>query len=166
MSDVIELNQPDQLDRLIAEATAAGCGYRAEIYRAVRASRIVSMELRRHAVAPMGILKRAPLPALVLLGDDDYASTGPAGWACFPRLLRWARGALIHASGGDVHTYRMAIGMALEAKRFLLIEADTAHADEWEAAFLEAVPVVPFLKIIPSDGVQPRPGTGPKGVCA
>ncbi len=152
---MIAISQPNELDQLIAHAVAMGFPHQAEIYREVRRGRLAAMQLDRKAVAPMGTLKRAPLPCLVVLGDDDYASTGPAGWASVPRLLRWARGALIHATGADIASYKMAVGMALKCRQFLLIETDFPHMREWGEALLAAPRPVPFVALQPSNGVHP-----------
>ena len=60
---------------------------------------------------------------------------------------------MIHATGADVPSYQMAIGMALLARRFLLIETDTAHLREWGEALLARR--VPFISLCPPEGVHP-----------
>jgi hypothetical protein len=47
----------------------------------------------------------------------------------------------------------MAIGMALLARRFLLIETDTAHMREWGEALLARR--VPFITLRPPEGPHP-----------
>jgi hypothetical protein len=55
---------------------------------------------------------------IAIVGDDDYQSSGPAEWPATRRLFRWARGAMIHATGADVPTYQMAIGCAPSGGRW------------------------------------------------
>jgi hypothetical protein len=66
-----------------------------------------------------------------------------------------ARGAMVHATGADVPTYRLAIGMALVHRRFLLIETDSAHAHDWGEALHKRR--IPALGLVPPDGVHPLP---------
>ena len=151
----VTLDRPEQIDRLIAHLIANGVAHQAELYRAVRQGRLGVVQLDRHAAAPMGMLKRAKVPCIVLIGDDDYQSCGSTGWASIPRLLRWASGAMIHGTGGDVSSYQAAITMALACRKFLLIETDSAHLQEWGDALLGASPPVPFVGLRPSNGVHP-----------
>ena len=71
------------------------------------------------------------VPMIAVLGDDDYASTGPTGWPATRRLFRWAKGAMIHATGADAPSYQAAIRMAIGSRRFLLIETSSDCAAEW-----------------------------------
>jgi hypothetical protein len=104
----------------------------------------------------MKMLKRSPRPVLVLVGDDDYATTGPAGWSATAMLLRWATSAVVHGTGGDIATYRMAADIAAANGRFLLIETSSAHVSTWRAALQAAG--VPHLSLVPpSGGCHPLP---------
>ena len=152
-----EITDPAATDRLNAAAYPAGFVGRVELLRVVRNREIALVESDRKADVPERVLAETTKPLIVVLGDDDYQSTGPTGWAAVPGLLRWAKGALIHGTGADVPSYRAAIGMALLARRFLLIETDSAHAREWGNALL--VQGIPFLGLLPSEGVHPvKPG--------
>lgn len=104
---------------------------------------------------PGWVLKNTARPLVVLLGDDDYATTGPTGWAAMPGFLRWASGALVHATGGDVPSYQMAIGLALVRPRFLLVETDSVHAEEWGAVLCRRR--IPCIGFVPPSGVHPIP---------
>jgi len=139
--------------RLIAIASGAGFVGRAEPLRAVCRREIALIEPERTASVTREMFGRLNGPVVALLADDDYVSTGPTGWAALPGLLRWSTAAMIRATGGDVASYRPAIGMAILARRFLLIETDSAHMREW--ADVLSAPRVPFIGLQPSVGAHP-----------
>ena len=144
------------IDHAIGQAVTIGFHHTAELLRAVRRGEICLIAPEdRTALVSMGSLKRAPLPVLVLIGDDDYASTGPAGWACTPTLLRWARQAIVHGTGADVPTYRLAVEMAVGCRRGLLIETSSVFAPVWREALRTARQPVPTLTLVAPDGAHP-----------
>jgi hypothetical protein len=151
----IQITSPDQIDRLIAQASTLNLPGRVQLLRAVRGGAINLVEIERTAPAPMRVIERSPRPVMVVLGDDDYAATGPAGWAAWQRLSYWARSALVHATGADVPTYRMAIGLAVVTRRFLLIETDSAHAHDWGAVLHRRS--IPAVGLLPPGRVHPLP---------
>jgi hypothetical protein len=148
-----EIGKPDQIDRLIAQCSTLGLPGGVELLRAVRDGAINLVEIERQAAAPMRAIENSPRPVVMLLGDDDYRSTGPSGWAAWQRLSYWARDAMVYATGADVPSYRLAIGLALIQQRFLLIETDSAHAHDWGAALHRRN--VPTLGLMPPSGVHP-----------
>jgi hypothetical protein len=150
---VTQIGTPDQIDRLIAHASALGLRGRVELLRAVRDGAINLVEIGRQSAAPVRTLEQSPRPVVMVLGDDDYASTGPAGWTAWQRLSYWARCAMVHATGADAASYRLAVGMALIQRRMLLIETDSAHAHDWGAALHKRN--IPALGLLPLDGVHP-----------
>jgi len=144
------------LDRAVAAAAIAGAGHTAELLRAVRRGEIALIQPQNRAVmVSLSTLKRSPRPVLVVVGDDDYQSTGPSGWACFPALLRWARAAIVHGTGADVESYRWAIAMARATGRGLLIETSSVFALTWREAFRTARNPAPTLTLVPRNGVHP-----------
>lgn len=154
-----QIGQPDRIDRLISLCADLGLVGRVELLRAVRRGEIGTVEPRRDAVVPIKVLERSLRPLIAIIGDDDYDSTGPGQWPATRRLFRWARGAMIHATGADVPSYQMAIGMALQCRRLLLIETDSAHAREWSEALLARH--IPFIGLRPPAGSHPvMPPTG------
>jgi hypothetical protein len=151
----VQITRREHVDQMIARAADAGAVGYVELLRAARRGEINVVQPARDAVVPLRLLKQTMRPLVAVLGDDDYTSTGPTAWPATRRLFRWARGAVIHATGADVPTYRMAISMALAYWRFLLIETDTAHMREWGEALLAQK--VPFVCLEPPDGVHPIP---------
>ena len=94
------------IDRAVAAAATGGAGHMAELLRFVRRGGMALVQPQdRAALVSISMLKLAPRPVLVVIGDDDYASTGPAGWACARRLLHWSQWACIHAAGAEVAQY-------------------------------------------------------------
>ena len=152
---VFQIGKPAEIDRLIAAYSDFGLIGRVELMRAVRGGLIGVIEPPREAVVPLRVLEQSTRPQIAIIGDDDYCSTGPTDWPATRRLFRWAKGAMIHATGADAPTYKMAIGMALSYRQFLLIETDTAHMQKWGEALLALK--IPFVCLKPTDGVHPRP---------
>jgi hypothetical protein len=148
-----QIGKPEQLDRLIAHAAAMNLTGRVELLRAVRGGEINLIEVGRDAPAPMRALEQSLRPIVMLFGDDDYASTGPSGWAAWQRVSYWARAAMVHATAADIASYQMAIGMALLQPRFLLVETDSAHAHEWGEALHRRNIIA--LGLMPREGIHP-----------
>ena len=119
------------------------------LFRAVRDGVIALAQAPRGTAVPIKQLDKANRPAIALIGDDDYQSSGPSGWKSMHRLLGWAKGALIHGTGADVPSYAIAIQMALHYRRFLLVETDSAHVREWGDLLRSRD--VPFLALCPSN---------------
>ncbi len=150
-----------EIDRMIAEAVISGAAATAELFRVARREDLRVCLVERSATVPIGLLKRAGGPVLVVLGDDDHASTGPDGFPRLAPLLRWANAATVHAAGADIVTYRSIAAAAQRAKRFLLVETDAAHAADWMQAL--ARERLRFDLIWPIGGIQPceRQGEAP-----
>lgn len=90
-------------------------------------------------------------PTVVVVGDDDYCSTGPKGWSGTPALVQWAAAAVIHAAGSSAESYSEAAKAARLRSRTVLIETDTAHAKDWALAFRDR----PCLLVLPKSGPHP-----------
>jgi hypothetical protein len=154
---MMNVSSPAEIDRLIAQAAVAGHGYKAEIWRPVRNGALSFYQVARDSTPPLRRIRKQTRPTIVLLGDDDYASSGPSGWRYLPALLKWAAVGMIHGAGGDVPTYRAAAGLAALHGRLLMIETDSAHLMEWTRAFGP----VPFMAVTPKDGPHPiQPSKG------
>ncbi len=88
---------------------------------------------------------------ILMVGDDDYASTGPTGWRSSGRVARWAACAVIHAAAASADTYLEAAHAARETGRCALIETVPKHAAAWAELFMGK----PALVILPRGGVHP-----------
>jgi hypothetical protein len=144
------------IDRAVAAAATAGAGHTAELLRAARRGEIAFVQPQdRAALVSMSALKRAPRPVLVVVGDDDYQSTGPAGWVCAARLLRWSRWTCIHASGAEVAEYRAIAAATVLHWRALLIETSSAQAENWAAALYAANRQPHGCIVLPGNGLHP-----------
>jgi len=96
-------------------------------------------------------LNQAQRPTVVVIGDDDYASSGPAGWRCSATIAGWAAAAIVHAAAATAESYAEAAKAARLLGRAVLIETDTAHALAWAKVF-EGRPV---LVVAPTTGPHP-----------
>lgn len=105
----------------------------------------------RAATADLDEVRQKCRPTVLIVGDDDHASAGPAGWKCAHAVAAWAACAIVHAAGATAETYLE----AAHAGRFMgacaLIETDTAHAEQWTALFVGK----PTLLVLPRGGVHP-----------
>ncbi|WP_158323030.1 hypothetical protein, partial [Acidisphaera rubrifaciens] len=135
----------------IVAAEQAGQPGLAELLRAVRRGemQLVSVGHRDAEITARDLPKTGA--AVVLIGDDDYSSSGPAGWRCADVVAAWAEAAVVHAAGATAETYQEAVHAARFLGRCVLIETDTVHAREWVGRFYQK----PTLVIVPRDGVHP-----------
>jgi len=91
---------------------------------------------------------------ILIVGDDDYSSTGPTGWRSAATVATWAASAVIHAAAASAQTYFQAADAARETGRCALIETVPKHAAAWTELFRGK----PALMIMPRDGVHPVEG--------
>ena len=151
MNGVTTITAQDDLDRMIA-AVAQSAPWLLPLYRAVRAGQINVIEPRRAATVKKALLADTRRPCIVLLGDDDYESTGPAGWACARRVKAWSTVAFLHAAAGEPHHYEAAVVASAASRRLLLVETSSTHRDAW-LHFLAPKPV----HVIATHGDEPHP---------
>ncbi len=157
MSHVFRIDRLDQIPLAISQVQAGGAAHRAVLLRAIYRGLIAHTELQRETTAShvKRFIAAARAPALILVGDDDYASTGPDGWRQTTRLMQWARLVIVHAAGADVEQYEAFVTVARQIGRVLLVETDAAHAEAWTQAAL-AVRAPPAVQLIlPIDGLHP-----------
>jgi hypothetical protein len=93
-------------------------------------------------------------PVIAIVEDDDFRSTGPAGFPAAKRFAYWARREMVHASAAEARHYQLAVDAAMLHGRILLVETDSEHASEW-CRFLGDGRRIPLLCIRPRDGVHP-----------
>ncbi|MCX7380031.1 MAG: hypothetical protein NT133_01130 [Alphaproteobacteria bacterium] len=141
------------IDRMISAMTQAGDGAHLELLLAVKRREIAFAMLLRGEVPPMGALKRSGKPTIVLIGDDDYRTSGPTGWAGLRPLMRWARFGLVHAAGADVATYRHALRLVRRERRLVMVETAASAHTAWRVLFNAFR--VPADLIYPEHGIHP-----------
>ena len=127
-----QLRQTDKLqaDLTIARASAAA-PWLVPVLRAARDGRIALAVWVRGTEMPARRLKRARIPCLTIIGDDDGQSCGPSGWPRLHRLRSWTQRVFLHAAGGDAGHYGLAADAAVLCGALVLVETDTDHAPAW-----------------------------------
>lgn len=135
----IKINGWDDIPRAIAVLQLAGtpgAEGRVVCLQALYRGLIAHLDVNR--ATSSGEVKRfiagVRLPAVVLVGDDDDAPTGPAGFKPAQRLLAWAHHVVIHGAAGDPEHYRAAVIAAQVTGRLLLIECVSKTIPAWQAA--------------------------------
>jgi hypothetical protein len=144
-----------QLNDTILLCEQMGSPGHAALFRTVRDRQISLVVVPRDAPISDKVLNRSQRPMVVLVGDDDGASTGPSGFRAWRRLKQWAGCALVHAAAADVESYTVAIMMAAVLGKLLLIETSSAREPEWAAAL--EVASIPAVGVLPRGGVHPVP---------
>lgn len=155
----MKIDRRDQIPGLIARYQQAGQHHRVPLLMALYTGAISYAEAWRGAgggYLRAFMARTSNRPAVLLVGDDDYRSTGPAGWPMADAMARWCRFAIVHATGAEVSHYQSALLLAEAHGTVLFVETDSAH----EAAWVEAVQAAPGsrgLQIIRtrSGGVHP-----------
>ena len=127
------------------------------VVEALKSGIIAVQFLHRDERAPLGDMRRSPLPLLAWIGDDDETPTGPDGWRPALAAIHWARNAMLHAAGGEAVHYSSAVLGTLATGRLLLVETSTNHVQGWAAALGQT----PTLVIVPREG-KPHPVDRPE----
>ena len=154
----IELDTADA-DELITRLHQRGHPWYVPVVRAVAGGRIDLIEPQRTTSRQelRRTLRRAATagrPTIVLIGDDDYATTGPSGWPGVASLLRWAALTVVHGSGGTAEDYQWFVELAEARTRLLLIETTSEAAPMWAAAAPAGSPMRVWV-LLPTDGPHP-----------
>ncbi len=121
----------------IAKMQVAGAGHRVPLLQALYRGQIAHLEVHRTSSARLfkqwAAMSR--LPALALLGDDDYATPdGPDTWFLAPRVLRWARFIVIHGGAGRPEHYEHVLALTAVHRRVVMVECISANIPVWKAA--------------------------------
>ncbi len=147
------IRTPGEFARLIAMSDSIDGGCLTELLRpASRGELNLIVPMRDTVQLPFYRMSKRGRPIVVVVGDDDYQTTGPDGWACADRLRNWAAFAIVHGTGGQRQHYAMAAAMAAEMRRLVFIETSTAGAQLWAGFLAERTPALPFMGLLPSDG--------------
>lgn len=142
----------------VIEKTAQIAPWRVPLFRALGEGRIMLAGVPRGAPdISIGRLKRARLPVVVLIEDDDYLSSGPDGFPGAQRMLRWAHAVILHAAGGEPAHYEAAALIAARHGRAVLIETSSAQAEAWAVACARWAPaaLARGFAMVPRGGAHP-----------
>lgn len=160
--ETIHITQRQQIEKAIVLLIQAGEGYRVPLFRAAADGLLSIASAHAGAPIPARYLK-LPRPTVVVLTDDCPEATGPGRWPQIRSLLRWAKVALLHATGGQAEHYAMVAASALVMKRVLLVEMQQQHHAEWLALADGYAPRLKVFSMIPPPGdCHPR-HSAPKG---
>lgn len=157
------VSTPAEFARLIALSDSIDGGFMTELLRpASRGELNLILPTRDTVQPPFYRMSKRGRPTVVVVGDDDYQTTGPDGWVCADRLRSWAAFAVVHGTGGQRQHYAMAAVMAAEVRRLLLIETSSAGAQLWAGFLAERTPALRFMGVLPPDA-GPHPVMPAKG---
>ncbi len=146
---------PRNVARAVALCEALDSAHHVPLFQAAGVGRIAMTGLADRLSRPnLYSLNKSKQPALIVVGDDDHGTTGPMGWAATAQMVQWARGCLLHATGGDQRSYALAISMAEDFGRLLLIETSSDAAEAW-LSVLRAADVPTVLLRPTGDGIHP-----------
>ena len=146
----------EEIARVIGHAETAGASFLIPMFRHAMEGQLNLVWPQRDTVMlPLRRMGKTGRPLAVILGDDDYATTGPSGWGCAVKLRTWAAAAIIHGTGGRPEHYALAAEMAVQSRRLLLIETSSASAQDWAAFLSKRSPKLPLLGVLPPDGAHP-----------
>src|ERR1700693_879960 len=134
----LRVSDAGAIAQVTAMASASGYAHTVPLLEAARSGLIQLVVVPRQAHWPKRQLKRCTKPTLILLGDDDYQSSGPQGWASAQEARDWCVRAMLHGSGGNGGTYRKALYDCLEARRYVLVETSSAQMEAWTTLFAAA----------------------------
>jgi len=74
--------------RVIGQAELAGAGFYVPLLRRVMQGEVNACWPQRDTVQPPFYrLSKSGRPLVIVVGDDDYATTGPDGWACAGKVI-------------------------------------------------------------------------------
>src|SRR3954471_14383213 len=96
---------PTMLNDAIVMCEQLGSAGHVTLFRAVQDRQIGLAVVGRGTPITDAALSHSKRPLIVLLGDDDDASSGPAGFPSWRRLKSWAGYGMIHAASADASTY-------------------------------------------------------------
>lgn len=132
-------------DHLVAIAIAAGAIHTAELLEVAKRGYIRLCSVFRGAKPPLGFKASGAVPLVIVLGDDDRQSTGPAGWACASDAIQMARCAVLHSCLGTAGQGHLVATMATSLGTCLLVETDPEHAGAWALELDKAAK--PYIQI-------------------
>ena len=154
---LLEACTPENLAKAAVAADQAGQPGVAELMREVRRGGLaLFFNSDRNQEVTVDDLNQAQRPTVVVIGDDDYSSSGPTGWRCSATVAEWAVAAVIHAAGATAESYAEAVKAARLLGRAVLVETDTAHALAWAQVFQPKRVLLVLPKVGPHPILPPR----------
>ena len=158
MSGITVLS-PEGIARGIEFMLRAGDDMHVPLLKAIETGRVaIVFAYGRTGGLSLSALQRLRKPTMILIGDDDYAATGPAGWPCAKQAIRWCRSAIVHGSGADRSFYEGAVATTLLMWRLLVVETSSERTASWASALAAK----PTLIIRPENNgphpLKPAPG--------
>lgn len=152
-----------QMATLIAMSEQIGEGMRTPLFRPVSKGES-ALAIGSYGARIPGHVLKSERPTTILLTDDHPDALGVKGWPQVRRLLRWARLAVLHATGGQAEHYAFVASATRTMQRVLVIEMEHRHHAEWLALAEQYVPRLKILNIVPpAGGTHPVAGV-PAGV--
>lgn len=141
------------LAEMIARADQMGEGWRVPIFRAAYQG-IINLSVAHGGARFPSRLMKLTMPTLAILADDLPTATGPDAWPQARRLLRWASGVVLHATGAQPRDAILAVEMTLALRRVVMVEMEYRHHASWLALAEREVPRLRVMNIIPPPGGQ------------
>ena len=150
---------PGQLADLAVRLRQAGADHQLPLIHAAMAGKIRVAFIPPGSRLPLKLLKAAtdPRPFAVILAGDGPGPVGPSAFPQARRLLRWAGGIIVHATGGLPEHYALAAGATVLMHRLVLVETSSAREAEWCDLATCLAPSTPTLRITVRPGAPPHP---------
>ena len=149
----------EQMADLAVRLTQAGAHHQVPLIRAAMAGKLRFAFILPGTRLPLRLLDAAtdPRPFAVILAGDGPNSAGPQDFPQARRLLRWAGGIILHATGGLPEHYALAAGATMVLRRLVLVETCTARESEWCDLAVSLAAYTPTLRITVRPSAPPHP---------
>lgn len=144
----------------IGRLHAAGAGHWAPVLTAVGAGRLALFQTPRGTQRVRAkTLQRIGRPLLIVIGDDDYGTTGPGGFvdSVLATVFRPARAVFVHGAGATPADYGQAAQTAERTGWAVLVETSASAVDAWLAEAAQRAPKAHLTFIGARDGLHPLP---------